>query len=103
MQPFFTHSVPHPYKLGVTMRPREAVRLPLPGGSPGRCVWVTPAFFAYAQTTPGWYAEEVQPLLEMMRAISCQPLYGLEMMHMDQFKGTDTGLGGPATKGGSHD
>jgi hypothetical protein len=103
MQPFFTYSVPHPYKLGVTMRPREAVRLPLPCGGPGRCVWVTPAFFAYAQTTPGWYAEEVQPRLQMMRAISCAPLNGLEMMHMDPSGNMGMGLGYPAAKGGSHD
>lgn len=78
MQPFFTRSVPHPYKLGYRMRPRDAVRLPVPMGIPGVYAWVSPAFFAYAQATPGWYAAERLRTPELPMALFGHPLFDLE-------------------------
>lgn len=59
MHPFSDYSIPHPYKIGRRMRPRDAIRLKLPDGVPGDYLWVCPNFFAYAQVTPDWYFQAV--------------------------------------------
>lgn len=69
MHPIFDYSVPHPYKRGQRMRPRNALRLKLPDGVPGGYFWVSPAFFAYAQATPDWYARAVAQSKAMLLAI----------------------------------
>lgn len=69
MHPLFDCSVPHPYKIGQRMRPRNAVRLLVPGEVPGLYAWVSPAFFAYANATPDWYAKEVLRRWDLVRAM----------------------------------
>ena len=103
MHPLFDCSVPHPYKKGERARPRDAVRLPVPGDISGLYAWVTPAFFAYAQATPGWYAAEVLRDLEMTQAVFGYFLDDTERPHPDQPGVSGMGLGGAAAKGGSHD
>ena len=104
MHPLFDCSIPHPCKPGYRMRPRDAVRLPVPMGIPGVYAWVSPAFFAYARATPSWFAAEERRGLNIPMALLGHPLDELEkMMDSDQSGDTGMGLGYPAAKGGSHD
>jgi hypothetical protein len=96
MHPFFDYSVPHPYKMGQRMRPRNAVRLKLPDGVPGSYFWVSPAFFAYAQATPDWYARAVAQSQAILKAPLSQGSSAVGQAGL-------SGLATPASKGGSHD
>ena len=103
MHPLFDCSVPHPYKPGYRMRPRDAVRLTVPMGIPGVYAWVTPAFFAYSQATPGWYAAECLRTPEGPMAVFGHPLFDLERPEPDQPGDTGMDRSGLAAKGGAHD
>lgn len=105
MHPLFDCSVPHPYKAGYRMRPHDAVRLPVPGDIPHLYVWVSPAFFAYAQATPDWFAAEELRGLKMPMALFGHPIDELErlMHHLDRTGEVGTDWSGLAAKGDSHD
>jgi hypothetical protein len=96
MHPLFDCSVPHPYKIGQRMRPRNAVRLLVPGEVPGLYAWVSPAFFAYANATPDWYAKEVLPKWDVVRAM---------LLDDDDREAAQAELSSArlAAKGGSHE
>lgn len=51
------------------MRPRDACRLKVPDRVPEMNIWVSPAFFTYAQATPDWFATAVLQRQKMIETI----------------------------------